>query len=192
MKRASRTTITWRFENPMAPNGKHYMPLQCWGLSLVSVVVTIFRGKIKFKVWLTSSRRSSDGLKDFVRHYFFGSPGSREWTESLGLTPEVDEDGFNNAIFVNGDAASVNFVFHAKNGESVTRTACLTFIAFCEAFGDLEYRKSFFLPTPEIVQETMVEAHCKDNWITYGQFMWEQDFAHIADAAANANTPVQK
>ena len=186
MKRAQRTTITWRFENPMAPNGKNYLPIQRNGTSLVLVVVTIFQGKAKFRVWLTNKVLNGGHLANAFRFYFFGSPGSREWTESLGLMPDYGDDHDKEAVGANGDAVHVDFVFHAKNGESVTHAACRIFVAFCDEFAVPEERVRYFLPTPEIVQETMVEAYCEDNWITYGEDMWQRHFSPNADAVAAA------
>ncbi len=171
MKRAPRTTITWRFENPMAPDSKNYMPCPALVAELVIVTATLFRGKATMVAWFTSLAKEA-----ILRYFMSSQPSGQEFRQKV--------DASNLGGFRNGDSFRVQLDFDCKKGVDFTHTACEKFIALCDALGNPEYRKRFYLPYPEISQVTMVEAYAENNWVEYGEYMWERFFAPKADAAA--------
>ncbi|MBX4186776.1 MAG: hypothetical protein KW802_00740 [Candidatus Doudnabacteria bacterium] len=185
MKRAPRTTITWRFENPMAPHSMNYMPCPILAAKLVMVITTLFQGKARMRCWfaLDNNRGGETYLglpKDFLPFWQSlcddGTMGTK-----LGLTPDRSE--FAQAIGVNGDAVAIDLTFSTESGQGFTHTAGQKFIELCDAIGDPDYRSRFFLPYPEIAQVTMVEAYADNNWVEYGQWMWDRFFTQKADAS---------
>ncbi len=168
MKRTTRTTITWRFENPMAPHSHNYLPCPKINAELVMVTAVLFRGQAHLSAWF----RTSEHL---LRYFLTTNEIGHEVRRRLGLVTIPGK---------NGDAANVSFSFQLESGTDFTHAACQKFIDLCDIVGDKEYRKCYFLPYPEISQVTMVEAYGEDNWVPYGEYVWEKDFAPKADAEA--------
>lgn len=170
MKRSPRTTITWRFENPMAPEDKNYMPCSAVHAELVMVTITLFLGRATLTAWLNSNaEQSAPSLKYFMQ----AIPTGQEFRERLEAFAVIGSN--------NGGSLRLDMNFSCEKGEDFTHTACKKFIALCDLLGDIDYRKRFYLPYPEVSQVTMVEAYADDNWIQYGEWLWERNFAGDAD-----------
>ncbi len=174
MKKLQRTTMTWRFVNPIAPAQQNHMPTKVCGANLIEVMTTMFRGKATLMVWFEAVNFITETHHGVVRGAF-----TREFkrlTEELDVTLDTGEDEYstNNAVWINGPGLTVNLKFDLKNGESFTHAAMQKFVKLVTIIGLEEWRRRYHLPNPEVVQETMVEAYCRGNWITYGQYLGDR------------------
>ncbi len=189
MKRAPRTTITWRFENPMAPHDTNYLPCTALSSRLVKVVTTLFRGKALMQCWFVLDKKLESFMDQNPHTFFFffaSNDGGKKICEVAGVRLDGPVENRTGAIYRNGDAICVDFTFDRVSGENFLHTACNRFIDLVNNLGDPKFRKLFFLPYPEISQVTMVEAYTDDHWVEYGEYLWEQFFALKADASAEA------
>ena len=170
-KRAQRTTMTWRFVNELAPFCTHYLPVSLLQALLVEFVICMFRGKVEIVLHLMSTEKASrESLRiqaaDFLDQVCHVIKVERNH-------PQINDDCIGESVYVNGNAITLNLKFSLQNGQSFTHAAMMRFIWFVNQFADPAYRKQYSLPSPSIVQETMIEAHAFGNWMPIGEFLWE-------------------
>ncbi len=172
MKKLTRTTMTWRFVNAMAPAQQNHMPTKVCKAKLIEVTAAMFRGKATLTVWFEAMNFVAETHRDVVRGAF--GREFRKFTEELDVKLNYGDDEYStgNPVWMNGPGLTVDLTFDLKNGESFTHTAMQKFVKLVILIGQEEWRKNYYLPMPQIVQETMVEAYCKDNWATYGEYLY--------------------
>ena len=174
MKTLKRTTMTWRFVNLMAPAQANHMPTKVYDSDLVEVTATMFRGKAILTIWFEAEKfwRESNA---FTRSGVFAS-GLGQVVNELGAKFDIvdDEGGICNPVWANGSCILAKLTFGLKSGESFIHAAMQKFVKLVTLIGKKEWRKRYYLPIPQIVQETMVEAYVKRNWVTYGDYLYDR------------------
>jgi hypothetical protein len=171
MKKLTRTTMTWRFVNPMAPAHQKHMPTKVCEAVLVQVTATMFRGKATLRVEFEAEKIAREVHQQVIRQHFRRAL-SEVIGDELGTDWDyADDDGGVSPVWANGSALTANLRLNLRNGEGFTHTAMQKFVKLVTLIGQEEWRGRYYLPDPEVVQETMVEAYAEDNWITYGQYL---------------------
>ena len=132
----------------------------------------MFRGKATLEIWFEAEKFVRETEIYNVRQFF--GLGFGRYLENLGAKFDYNDDEYSppGQVCVNGSTIWVNMTFDLKNGESFTHAAMQKFVKLVTLIGDETWRGRFFLPMPQIVQETMVEAYCEDNWVTYGEYLY--------------------
>ncbi len=115
-----------------------------------------------------------------LRSYFHN--GFKEILDKLAVEFDYGdrEDTCYEAIIVNGDAVNVNLKFKLRNGEGFTHAAMKKFVELVRLISQEDYHKTYILPTPSIVQETMVEVYYEGNWESFGQYVWDTYYPRTA------------
>ncbi len=172
MKKLKRTTMTWRFVNSIAPTKQNYLPTKVCEADLVEVTATMFRNKATITIWFEALSFVLETHQGVVRSAF-----AREFqklTHELGVDLDYgDDDDYStrNPVCANGSCIWMNLKFNLRNGESFTHTCMQKFVKLVTLIGQKEWRERYHLPHPQVVQETMVEAYSRGNWIPYGQYL---------------------
>lgn len=170
MKKIPSTTVVWAFENPLAPNQVHYMPTRLAGAKLVKVLTKQFRGKAEMIAHfeIDPSRIVSDEFQGALTDELLEASGVMLQRGSLG----------NKAVYLGGNSVSIYLDMKLQNGVGFTINAMQTFFKFVKAIADSNNPYHLHLPSPTVTQEDMVEAYAEDNWIPFGEYMWDKFMTH--------------